>query len=228
MGSNLRLSRDFAAVTGKAGSISSLKLSTVKNFVGWPGQSVIPPTPLQNPPTPLHHPGHAVANDDLNRPALGKKPIISPFALPSTQPQMYMSYNLDLKTVATNEQQQAASRDSMSMDEDTIKPVKTKRSDPPVSLLAKRMSVLPKASPQVLIEKPKKTVDTSLSASAKFLNENPIHPKFSDEYEMVDELGSGGFGFVVSAIRKKDNLRVAVKFIYKSRVSDLFCDDDLV
>ena len=41
---------------------------------------------------------------------------------------------------------------------------------------------------------------------------------FAFRYIIQDELGSGGFGFVVSAIRLADNREVAVKFILRAKV----------
>ncbi|KAJ3361152.1 hypothetical protein GGF32_007707 [Allomyces javanicus] len=43
-------------------------------------------------------------------------------------------------------------------------------------------------------------------------------PEFCAAYTLRDELGSGGFGFVVTATRNSDNLEVAVKFILKEKV----------
>jgi len=50
-----------------------------------------------------------------------------------------------------------------------------------------------------------------------------LDPEFTKRYELRDELGSGGFGFVVSAVQTGvDNIagvEVAVKFIFKERVN---------
>lgn len=71
------------------------------------------------------------------------------------------------------------------------------------------------------------TMEKSLSApapatpqtvSAKHLTDRALHPDFASSYTIADELGSGGFGFVVSAIRNIDQRPVAVKFIWKSKV----------
>jgi len=58
-----------------------------------------------------------------------------------------------------------------------------------------------------------------VTASSAFLRAHALLPQFDREYEMLDELGSGGFGFVVRARRHKDGLIVAVKFIFRDKVS---------
>lgn len=45
-----------------------------------------------------------------------------------------------------------------------------------------------------------------------------LNPEFAQRYVVGDELGSGGFGFVVSAKRTLDGREVAVKFIHKDKV----------
>ncbi|KAF8999905.1 hypothetical protein BGZ52_010356, partial [Haplosporangium bisporale] len=49
-----------------------------------------------------------------------------------------------------------------------------------------------------------------LTVSARHLKHHPLVPEFVKEYTMGDELGSGGFGFVVSATRNSDQREVAV------------------
>lgn len=56
------------------------------------------------------------------------------------------------------------------------------------------------------------------TVSARHLANHSLHPSFSGAYTLGDELGSGGFGFVVSAIRDEDSMPVAVKFIWKDKV----------
>ncbi|XP_015773253.1 PREDICTED: uncharacterized protein LOC107351468 [Acropora digitifera] len=41
-----------------------------------------------------------------------------------------------------------------------------------------------------------------------------------DDYEFGKMLGAGGFGQVIAATRKKDNLPVAIKFVHKSSVDE--------
>lgn len=56
------------------------------------------------------------------------------------------------------------------------------------------------------------------TVSAKHLSNRLLHPAFAATYSLADELGSGGFGFVVSATRNSDGMPVAVKFIWKDKV----------
>ncbi|KAF9353876.1 hypothetical protein BGX26_008375 [Mortierella sp. AD094] len=57
-----------------------------------------------------------------------------------------------------------------------------------------------------------------ITVSARHLQHHTLQPKFLAEYSLGDELGSGGFGFVVSATRKSDHKEVAVKFIFRDKV----------
>ncbi|KAF9102943.1 hypothetical protein BGX29_003997 [Mortierella sp. GBA35] len=57
-----------------------------------------------------------------------------------------------------------------------------------------------------------------LTISAKHLQHHSLQPEFISEYTLGDELGSGGFGFVVSATRNSDYKEVAVKFIFRDKV----------
>lgn len=59
---------------------------------------------------------------------------------------------------------------------------------------------------------------TPTTVSAKALASHKLHEVFLANYTLGDELGSGGFGFVVQATRNKDLLKCAVKFIYKEKV----------
>ena len=56
------------------------------------------------------------------------------------------------------------------------------------------------------------------TVSARHLADYELHPRFASSYTLGDELGSGGFGFVVAAKRNLDGLPVAVKFIFKDKV----------
>ncbi|CAO1613757.1 unnamed protein product [Parajaminaea phylloscopi] len=67
------------------------------------------------------------------------------------------------------------------------------------------------APPQPMSAEPK-------TVSAQHLSKRVLHPGFAAAYTLSDELGSGGFGFVVSATRNFDGMPVAVKFIWKDKV----------
>jgi serine/threonine protein kinase len=56
------------------------------------------------------------------------------------------------------------------------------------------------------------------TVSGKTLSTRTLHPVFAASYTLGDELGSGGFGFVVGAHRNFDGRPVAVKFIWKNKV----------
>ncbi|KAF9120315.1 hypothetical protein BGW39_011512 [Mortierella sp. 14UC] len=57
-----------------------------------------------------------------------------------------------------------------------------------------------------------------MTVSAQHLQHHAMVPEFVSEYTLGDELGSGGFGFVVSATRNSDKKEVAVKFIFREKV----------
>ncbi|GAA5902924.1 hypothetical protein JCM5296_006332 [Sporobolomyces johnsonii] len=57
---------------------------------------------------------------------------------------------------------------------------------------------------------------TTLSGRA--LLNHRLHPLFDASYRLCEELGSGGFGFVVRAQRVCDGLSVAVKFIERAKI----------
>ncbi|GAC72335.1 signal transduction serine/threonine kinase [Moesziomyces antarcticus T-34] len=61
-------------------------------------------------------------------------------------------------------------------------------------------------------------VPPAQTVSARHLADYELHPRFASSYTLGDELGSGGFGFVVAARRNLDGLPVAVKFIFKDKV----------
>ncbi|KAG5462240.1 MAG: kinase-like domain-containing protein, partial [Olpidium bornovanus] len=56
------------------------------------------------------------------------------------------------------------------------------------------------------------------TVASRCLKSHKVNPRFADRYTIGDELGSGGFGFVVSAIKHPENVEVAVKFICKDKV----------
>lgn len=65
---------------------------------------------------------------------------------------------------------------------------------------------------------PSPTAGLNTMASSTHLQNHKLEPSFAARYVIQDELGSGGFGFVVSAIRISDGREVAVKFILRAKV----------
>ncbi|GAA5938601.1 uncharacterized protein JCM15063_005366 [Sporobolomyces koalae] len=56
------------------------------------------------------------------------------------------------------------------------------------------------------------------TVSGRALLHHRLHPLFESSYHLREELGSGGFGFVVRADRACDRLSVAVKFIERAKI----------
>ncbi|KAJ3008722.1 hypothetical protein HKX48_008381 [Thoreauomyces humboldtii] len=52
----------------------------------------------------------------------------------------------------------------------------------------------------------------------RLLNRYPLNETFLAKYTITAELGSGGFGHVLAAVRESDGKEVAVKLIYKKRI----------
>lgn len=69
-----------------------------------------------------------------------------------------------------------------------------------------------------LIDAPEEEPDYTVAQKA--LEDHDLDPTFTTLYEIRDELGSGGFGFVTTAWSKIEGIEVAVKFIYKDRLHD--------
>lgn len=69
-------------------------------------------------------------------------------------------------------------------------------------------------------QKPTETEEDTgnMTVSAQHLSHHSMVPEFVSAYTLGDELGSGGFGFVVSATRNSDQKEVAVKFIFRDKV----------
>ncbi|KAI8077741.1 kinase-like domain-containing protein [Halteromyces radiatus] len=57
-----------------------------------------------------------------------------------------------------------------------------------------------------------------MTTSAKHLMHHRLHPDFVAKYSLGEELGSGGFGFVLSAYERQTGREVAVKFIFREKV----------
>ncbi|OBZ83812.1 PAS domain-containing serine/threonine-protein kinase [Choanephora cucurbitarum] len=59
---------------------------------------------------------------------------------------------------------------------------------------------------------------TPPSMASTYLTHYPFHPDFLANYTMGEELGSGGYGFVVSATEKRTGIERAVKFIFRNKI----------
>ncbi|GLB37108.1 putative protein kinase superfamily protein [Lyophyllum shimeji] len=73
------------------------------------------------------------------------------------------------------------------------------------------------------IVKPSLRVPLNLDAtlhSPLFPSGHQLNPHFVRHYQLEDELGSGGYGFVMTARHRTESYEVAVKFIIKSKVPD--------
>ena len=56
--------------------------------------------------------------------------------------------------------------------------------------------------------------------SSRFHHEHVLNPFFVQHYHLEDELGAGGYGFVMTARQRAHGHEVAVKFIIKDKVPD--------
>ncbi|KAH7923736.1 kinase-like protein [Leucogyrophana mollusca] len=56
--------------------------------------------------------------------------------------------------------------------------------------------------------------------SPRFPIGHTLHPTFVHTYHLCDELGSGGYGFVMTALHRIEDVEVAVKFIIKEKVPE--------
>jgi Protein kinase domain len=56
--------------------------------------------------------------------------------------------------------------------------------------------------------------------SSRFPPDHHLDPSFVRWYNLEDELGAGGYGFVMTARHRLDNAEVAVKFIIKAKVPE--------
>ncbi|XP_006461079.1 hypothetical protein AGABI2DRAFT_204544 [Agaricus bisporus var. bisporus H97] len=65
--------------------------------------------------------------------------------------------------------------------------------------------------------------------SLRFPSGHRLHRRFVESYQLEDELGSGGYGFVMTARHRSSGREVAVKFIIKSKVPDhAWMEDELL
>lgn len=59
---------------------------------------------------------------------------------------------------------------------------------------------------------------SNVTLAERYLANHPLQPNFAAKYTILSELGSGGYGFVCSALRHADKLEVAVKFIFRHKM----------
>ncbi|KAG0204259.1 hypothetical protein BGX28_003754 [Mortierella sp. GBA30] len=78
--------------------------------------------------------------------------------------------------------------------------------------------ITPPSTPADLFSPVQDDNGKQMTVSARCLAGHTLVPEFIAEYTLGDELGSGGFGFVVSATRNSDQKEVAVKFIFRGKV----------
>lgn len=69
------------------------------------------------------------------------------------------------------------------------------------------------------------TIDNHVDTSARQFSSNfpeghQLQSQFVEAYQLQDELGSGGYGFVMTALDRYDGFEVAVKFIIKDKVPE--------
>ena len=65
--------------------------------------------------------------------------------------------------------------------------------------------------------------------SSPFPDGHQLNQEFIQTYQLEDELGSGGYGFVMTAYHRTEGHEVAVKFIVKDKVPEhAWMEDDVV
>ncbi|KAF9244878.1 kinase-like domain-containing protein [Melanogaster broomeanus] len=60
----------------------------------------------------------------------------------------------------------------------------------------------------------------SSNYTPRFPTGHHLHPAFAQVYLLGDELGCGGYGFVMTALHRRFNYEVAVKFVIKEKVPE--------
>lgn len=65
--------------------------------------------------------------------------------------------------------------------------------------------------------------------SSQFPANHQLNLEFVQTYHLEDELGSGGYGFVLTAFHRTEGHEVAVKFIIKDKVPEhAWMEDELI
>jgi serine/threonine protein kinase len=68
------------------------------------------------------------------------------------------------------------------------------------------------------ITNPKQQQEPITYPASTYLQHYPFHPTFLANYIIGEELGSGGYGFVVSARERRTGFERAVKFIFRNKI----------
>jgi serine/threonine protein kinase len=68
------------------------------------------------------------------------------------------------------------------------------------------------------IKKTSAPVTSNMPVSAQQLQYHNLNADFASQYTLGQELGSGGYGFVVSALQHTTGREVAVKFIFREKI----------
>jgi len=65
--------------------------------------------------------------------------------------------------------------------------------------------------------------------SSHFPPHHQLNPNFVQIYQLEDELGSGGYGFVMTAYNRLEGHELAVKFIIKDKVPEhAWMEDEVI
>ncbi|KAJ7096325.1 kinase-like domain-containing protein [Mycena epipterygia] len=96
---------------------------------------------------------------------------------------------------------------------------------------SRRSHGLPRSSSSNHHSRPARSASKPLNLRAsahspRFPPEHELNPYFVRTYRLEDELGSGGYGFVMTAVHRPTGTEVAVKFILKEKVPDHSWMDD--
>jgi hypothetical protein len=123
---------------------------------------------------------------------------------PSSEEYKFNYYNNNSKAVPTN-----SVRATFTSSKSMLSPLSLPKVNKEQSL---------PASPPQTPKPPSGCSKKQLTVSARHLENYALHTDFAAKYCIGEELGSGGFGFVISAIQKSTRREVAVKFIFREKV----------
>lgn len=198
-------------------SPSTLKAPSPAPFVGtslsgWPSNS-LPPSPLatpnrsnqpsfDSPPTQTDVEMHDDAYATPAKFKIYQQSTLNPSTFQLTPP--------DSGSYPSNDSVRPTLPSIQTLQPSTLGPLTPPLTPPYQSLTTPLPSIQLVQSPQIPLTYP--------TISAKLLANYYLHPLFSSQYTILEELGSGGFGFVVRASRMSDGATVAVKFIFRNKV----------